>query len=377
MQSLLQPGFLPLELQKKQQRRPVVDRSQDGWKALDTKHPIYNFLVEYYNIKGAKGTRRLGRWSPDPSLIHQMDTNNVCNNKAVERLSLGQGGIFLEGATPDDMGGTLYLRGATLVEGEGGGVLYSPGLEFRSKKTREEQVQSATPHMWYASILQATLESEPILHCFGLHEWAMQYHPEGAPPPPSAKYQSHLPLRVSREVINETVERKGVSCTHVDALRFFAPAAASLNHHGSVLVREQQVQLEQKACVHAHMDLLKIAMRLTPYIDADLVGDCLEIALKARELDVKASPYELSTDYGLEAIPVETSDGRQQYRDEQVDLMHRTEPIRQRLLDTYNEFINQAFDPDILEKAIRYPSKERFAKAEPGGLPWRHNLVAK
>ena len=28
------------------------------------------------------------------------------------------------------------------------------------------------------------------------------------------------------------VERRGVRCTHVDALRFFAPAAGQLNAHG-------------------------------------------------------------------------------------------------------------------------------------------------
>ena len=53
-----------------------------------------------------------------------------------------------------------------------------------------------------------------------VHEWAMQYQPDGAPEPPSAKYQAHLPLRVSRETINKVVERKGVHCTHVDALRW-------------------------------------------------------------------------------------------------------------------------------------------------------------
>lgn len=39
------------------------------------------------------------------------------------------------------------------------------------------------------------------------------------------------------------MERKGLRCTHVDALRFFAPAAAPLNHHGSFLEREDQLRL--------------------------------------------------------------------------------------------------------------------------------------
>ena len=53
----------------------------------------------------------------------------------------------------------------------------------------------------------------------------MQYRPKGAYPPPSAKYQSGLNLRVSREVIDKMVERKEIRCTEVDALRFFPPAA--------------------------------------------------------------------------------------------------------------------------------------------------------
>jgi hypothetical protein len=64
-----------------------------------------------------------------------------------------------------------------------------------------------------------------------------------------------------------------VVCT---ALRYFAPSAAPLNKHGATLRREQQTALEQPACVHAAMDLLKIALKLHPYLRAELVGDALE-----------------------------------------------------------------------------------------------------
>ena len=111
----------------------------------------------------------------------------------------------------------------------------------------------------------------------------MQYHPKNAPPPPSAKYQGQheLNLRVDRKTINETVERRGISCTHVDALRFFAPAAGPLNHHGSSLERMDQLRLEQPACVHAHMDLLKIALRIQPFCDAGLLRKILRLAMDA------------------------------------------------------------------------------------------------
>lgn len=91
----------------------------------------------------------------------------------------------------------------------------------------------------------------------------MQYQPEGYPTPPSSKYQSHLPFRVDQHTINAAVERRGVYCTHVDALRYFAPAAKSWNQfgeYGTNLSRKDQITLEQPACVHANMDLLKYAV---------------------------------------------------------------------------------------------------------------------
>ena len=260
----------------------------DDWTALDPVNPVYNFLIEYYGLKGAKGPRRLGRWSPNPKLL--LDDNNTDGgsiisihqtqqvHKAVMRATHGLGGILLENANLDDLGGTLYLRGSVPIPNEDSmtnntdgdipelhGILYNPAVFHNRHDTGEEHeeqrqqlLKTIAPYQWYKSILQTTLESEPVLHCFGLHEWAMQYHPSGADPPPSARYQSNLKLRVSREVINQTVERRGIRCTHVDALRFFAPSAGPLNHHGYELERMDQLRLEQKGCVHAHMDMLKM-----------------------------------------------------------------------------------------------------------------------
>ena len=241
---------------------------------------------------------------------------------------------------------------------------------------RQKQLLKAiAPFQWYASILRTTLDSDPVLHCHGLHEWAMLYHPDGAPPPPSATYQKSLPFRVSRTVINHAVERRGIRCTHVDALRFFAPAAGPLNKHGAELARTDQLLLEQKGCVHAHMDLLKIGLKLGGFIDSQLLVDVLEVALDSRKLDVAASPYDASS-FGLEPIPVETSEGRRMYRDEQLRLMKQSEPIRQRLLDAYKVFMTLAFDQRLLgpctaSGAAGYVAPERLARATPGGLPWR------
>jgi hypothetical protein len=185
----------------------------------------------------------------------------------------------------------------------------------------------------------------------------MQYQPAGAPPPPSAKYQAHLSLRVSRETINAAVERRGVHCTHVDALRFFAPAAAELNVHGVRLPRSEQLRLEQPACIHATMDLLKMTMRLLPFVDSELLRRVLDVCLQARRLDVKASPYDAS-DYGIGVVPVETEEGRAAYRREQLALMKRAEPVRRDLLLAYDRFLAAAFPEDVLVDAVSsLPSK--------------------
>lgn len=90
-------------------------------------------------------------------------------------------------------------------------------------------------------------------------------------------------------------------------------------------------------------------------------------------MDVAASPYD-ATDYGVSVIPVETKEGRAQYRHEQVLLMERAEPVRKELLNAYDLLLHLAFDEDNVE-TLEKPASERFAKAEPGGLPWRKSLV--
>ena len=49
--------------------------------------------------------------------------------------------------------------------------------------------------------------------------------------------------------------------------------------------------MEKKGCVHTHMDLLKIGLKLHGYVDSELMGDVLEVALAVRQLDVETSPY--------------------------------------------------------------------------------------
>ena len=132
--------------------------------------------------------------------------------------------------------------------------------------------------------------------------------------------------------------------------------------------------MEQKGCVHAHMDLLKLSIRLQPFVDASLVADTLEISLRARRLDVEASPYDVRS-FGFGVVPVELPEGREEYRRRQKELMQAATPIRERLLTAYEAFLDLAFDDATLIGAEHNPAAERFARAEPGGKPWRKSLI--
>ena len=91
------------------------------------------------------------------------------------------------------------------------------------------------------------------------------------------------------------------------------------------------------------MDLIKIGLKLHGYVDSGLVGDVLEMALVARQLDAEASPYD-ATEYGARIVPVETNEWREMYKEDQTLFMCRTEPVMKRLLDAYEVFMKLAFE---------------------------------
>merc|ERR1712203_1103338 len=120
----------------------------------------------------------------------------------------------------------------------------------------------------------------------------MLYDPDGQQT--TNKYQD-LPLRVDQDTIRSVVERAPLRCSHFDAFRFFTEAARPQNIHSFAASREDQAVHEQPACVHANMDLLRIALKLLPLIPSDHVLHALRIALRARRVDMRASPYDLSS----------------------------------------------------------------------------------
>ncbi|MGY2062794.1 3-methyladenine DNA glycosylase, partial [Nocardia gipuzkoensis] len=62
-----------------------------------------------------------------------------------------------------------------------------------------------------------------------------------------------------------------------------------------------------------------------------LLLDCFELSCTARELDMRASPYDL-TDFGYTPVPIETPAGRAEYVRGQAQLAEHAAPLRARLL---------------------------------------------
>ncbi|MFC9517094.1 3-methyladenine DNA glycosylase [Nocardiaceae bacterium NPDC056970] len=249
-------------------------------KAAGVKHPVHDFLFTYYSVK----PNQLRRWHPGF-------------------------GTALAGHSAQDY---LIYSG---YEGSDDRVSLSPDVLARRRETVE----------FVAALLSATAGRRPQLNCFGLHEWAMVYR--GGE---EAVRHASVPLRLGHAGTDTVVESMQLRCTHFDAFRFFTPDAVPRNE--IPLSRDAQVAREQPGCLHAGMDLYKWASKLGPLIESELVLDCFRLATDSRELDMKASPYDL-TEYGYEPVRIETPQGRADYVREQMALSERAAQLRSHLLE--------------------------------------------
>ena len=173
-------------------------------------------------------------------------------------------------------------------------------------------------------LLAATLDRPASFGCFGLHEWAMLHHVDQA-----AVRHHAWPLRLGRAGTDAVVESHQVTCSHVDAFRFFTPTARPLNTLQPT--RERQTELEQPGCLHAGMDCYKWAYQLVPAVPSELVMDCFDLARAIRVLDMRASPYDLRA-LGYEPVPIETREGKAAYVEAQRAFTQRSQELRRRLL---------------------------------------------
>src|SRR5699024_8526734 len=155
-----------------------------------------------------------------------------------------------------------------------------------------------------------------------MHEWAMVYRTR------QVRHQQ-VPLRLGAEGTDEVVRAHPLRCTHFDAFRFFTDDAVPRNEQP--LDRASQLQREQPGCLHANMDTYRVAMKLGPAAPGELLLDCFELAWDIRELDMRASPYDLRA-WGYEPVPIETPEGKATYVAAQRGFTRRSNELRHRLL---------------------------------------------
>lgn len=258
-----------------QARRAAHERRVDALlaphlarRARHEPHPVEDFLFDYYSLRPA----RLRRWHPG--------------------------------------------AGVTVVHEDG-------RRETLDVETYLDRRGDAVRHV--RDLLHATASRPAQLGCFGLHEWAMVYR-AGA----DGERRHLAPLRLGPSGTDTVVETHRIRCTHFDAYRFFTADALPRNELRPT--RERQIELDQPGCLHATMDLYKWSYKLGGAAPSELVADCFELARDVRELDMRASPYDLRS-LGYEPVPIETPAGKAEYAAGQREFATRAAPLRSALVE--------------------------------------------
>jgi hypothetical protein len=248
------------------------------------KNPVHDFLFTYYNFSPAK----LKQWIPAFDVELEMTEDlRVKNPWFNDQWFFFNGNLLSLNKTRIQ---TSTFKAATFIE----------------------------------KLMENILQQEPRFSCFGLHEWAMVYKCT----PDAIRHQGYK-LRVTPENLAKFVESQRICCSHYDAYRFFTEEARPLNLLNPVL--ETRLEMEQAGCLHVNMDLYKWATRLWPWIGSDFIAKAFLLAKKGRELDMRASPYDLS-DEGFLPICIETEKGRQEYVKLQKQYTAESIPLREELL---------------------------------------------
>lgn len=177
---------------------------------------------------------------------------------------------------------------------------------------------------WIIDMLTQTQNRKPNFACFGMHEWAMVYGGD------QVRHGETTPLRLSQQEINQVVESRPIHCSHFDAFRFFAIDARPFNR--LTPTQDNRPSMEQPGCIHANMDLYKWAFKCMPWIGSALLMECFELALAARVVDMRASPYDLSIYGDYRPLKVETAEGRLEYEKKQRAIADAAQPLRKRLI---------------------------------------------
>lgn len=267
------------------EKAEAVLRPHRERKSRHETHPVYDFLFSYYSFR----TSNLDRWTPGFGVILEGD-------RALEFLELPG-----------------FAR-------DGRGVFMEAGLFPEKRRQSLRHVRD---------FLKVTSERTPNFGCAGLHEWAMVYRT------PEVRYEN-LPLRMAPGELEQFVASQNIACSHFDAFRFFTAEARPLNRLQPA--RDKQMALDQPGCLHVNMDLYKWAYKFSPWVSSELIWDCFCLAARTREIDMRASPYDLRS-LGFEPIRIETAEGRKEYEVEQRSVLAAAAPLRKRLWEVYNDLV--------------------------------------
>ncbi|GMA19161.1 3-methyladenine DNA glycosylase [Arsenicicoccus piscis] len=262
-----------------QRRAEAATREHRARRARGQKHPLEDFLFEYYGFHPG----HLARWHPGPHVVLR-DAPEHAGWRHYTTAGVD---------TSLDLPGYLAARGRT--------------VEF------------------VRDLLVRTDSRDAQFGCFGLHEWAMVYRST----PDNVRHQG-LPLRLGHAGTDAVVEAHEIRCSHYDAFRFFTPDARPRNLLAPD--RDGQRDNEQPGCLHAGaMDLYRWSFKLAPGIPSDLLMDCFDLAREARILDMRSSPYEVSS-LGHTNLAIETPAGKAEHVRRQRAIADRAGPLRRRLI---------------------------------------------
>ncbi len=253
-------------------------------------HPVEDFMFTYYSFRPTA----LRRWHPGPDVL---------------------------------LAGGSRLRDHRGYRAFDAGV----GLDPAYVHAQHDRVR------WIRDLLAATARRAPSFGCLGLHEWAMVYRTS----PGQVRHRS-WPLRLGSDGTDAVVEQHRLTCTHFDAFRFFTEPARPRNSVRPT--RTGQQRQEQPGCLHAGMDLYKWAYKLSPMAPAELVADCFALARDIRVLDMRASPYDLSS-LGYTPVRIETPAGKREYAEQQRAFTERAAPLRERLLGLCDRLLDETPAP--------------------------------
>lgn len=250
-------------------------------RGLGQKHPVYDFLFTYYSFSPTK----LKQWVPsfEEELI-------IENDKELPRFS----DYWFE--------------------------INNGILRLNPQRLRGQALALVS---FIQELCNNVLSRPPRFGCFGLHEWAMVYRLS-----PEELRHADYPLRLPPDKLAAFVESQNLCCTHYDAYRFFTLAATPLNMFKPTL--DDRLQNEQAGCLHANMDLYKWSTKLWPWIGSDFIAKTFLLAQEGRELDMRASPYDLRKE-GYAPICIETEEGRREYQQLQQGYTQKTMQLRQEL----------------------------------------------